>query len=69
MRVTICGNIGFHGQASSLKKELEKLGHEVKIWPSQVKDENGQLIPELSYKEEILGVNPTILNGDLTKIA
>ena len=25
-------------------------------------------IPELSYKEEILGVLPIILNGDLSKI-
>ncbi len=26
-------------------------------------------IPELSYKEEILGVRPVILNGDLSKIS
>ena len=26
-------------------------------------------IPELSYKEEILGVRPIILNGDLSKIS
>jgi len=147
MKITICGSIAFHDEVLSVKEKLEKLGHEVKMWPSEVKDEKGQLIsvqeyykirhaakkdekwiwdkkaetilrhfdkvtwsdailvanydknnikgyiggntlmemglafflkkkiyllneiPELSYKEEILGVKPIILNGDLNKIA
>lgn len=129
-----------------MKENLEKIGHEVKIWPLKVEDGKGQLIPvkeyyrirqtasndekwvwdrkaeaimehfnkiawsdailvanynknniksyiggntlmemglafflkkkiyllnqvpELSYKEEILGVKPIFLSGDLTKI-
>ena len=146
MKITICGSIAFHNEALSVKRELEELGHEVGIWPSEVKDENGKFIlvqeyckirqtadnnekwvwdrkaeavmehfdkvawsdvvliinyeknnvkgyvggntlmemglafylkkkiyllnevPELSYREEILGVKPIILDGDLGKI-
>jgi len=147
MKITICGSIAFQDEILSIKERLEKLGHEVKIWPLKVKGEKGQLIsvqeyykirraanndekwvwdrkaeavmehfnkiawsdailvvnydkndvkgyiggntlmemglafflkkkiyllnevPELPYKEEILGVKPIILNGDLTKIS
>lgn len=146
MKITICGSIAFQDRILSVKEKLEKLGHEVKIWPLKVKDGKGQLISvqeyyrirrtadndekwvwdrkaeavlehfdkvawsdailvanydknnikgyiggntlmemglafflkkkiyllneisELPYKEEILGVKPIILNGDLTKI-
>lgn len=146
MKITLCGSIAFQNEILSVKEKLENLRHEVKIWPSEVKDEKGRLIPvqeyykirraangdekwvwdrkaeavlehfekvawsdailvtnydkndvkgyiggntlmemglafflkkkiyllnevpELSYKEEILGVKPIILNGDLTKI-
>ena len=146
MKITICGSIAFQDEVLSVKEKLEKLGHEVKVWPLKLEDGKGQLIsakeyykirkiaaddekwvwdrkaeavlrhfnkvdwsdailvanydkndvkgyiggntlmeiglafflkkkiyllnqiPELSYKEEILGVKPIILNGDLTKI-
>lgn len=164
MKITICGSVAFQDKILPLKENLEKLGHEVKIWPSEIRDDKGRLIsvqeyykirqtanndekwvwdrkaeaimehfdkiawsdailvanydkvvealphlpphstsprsannvkghiggntlmeiglafflkkkiyllnevPELSYKEEILGVKPVILNGDLTKI-
>ena len=146
MKITICGSVAFQDEALSLKEKLEKLGHEVKLWPTELKNETGQLIcakeyykirknasenekwvwdrkaeavlehfekvawsdavlvinydkngikgyiggntlmeiglafflkkkiyllnkiPELSYKEEILGVKPIIISGDLTKI-
>lgn len=147
MKITICGSIAFQDEVLSIKEELEKLGHEVKIWPLKVKDEKGQPIsvksyykirkiaannekwvwdrkaeavlehfdkvarsdailvanydknnikgyiggntlmemglafflkkkiyllnqvPELSYKEEILGMKPTVINGNLSKIS
>ena len=147
MKITICGSIAFQDKVLSVKENLEKLGHEVEIWPLKLKDEKGQLIsakeyykirrianenekwvwdrktevilehfekvarsdailvanydkndvkgyiggntlmemglafflkkkiyllnqiPELSYKEEILGVRPIILKGDLSKIS
>ena len=146
MKITICGSIAFQDEVLSVKEQLEKLGHEVKLWPSRLKDENGKPIsvteyykirhsanndekwvwdrkaeavlehfekvawsdailvanydkkdvkgyiggntlmemglafflkkkiyllnqvPELPYKEEILGVKPIIINGDLSKI-
>ncbi len=146
MKITICGSVAFHNEALSIKKELEKSGHEVKLWPIHTKDSNGNPIsiqeyykirknsandeewvwnrkseavmehfnkvawsdvilvlnheknnvkgyiggntlmemglafylkkkiyllnevPELPYKEEILGVKPIILNNDLRKI-
>ena len=146
MKITICGSIVFQDKILSVKEKLEKLEHEIKMWPSEIKDEKGQLIsvqeyykirhvakenekwvwdrkaeailrhfdkvawsdailvanydknnikgyiggntlmemglalflkkkiyllnetPELPYKEEILGVKPIILNGNLNKI-
>ena len=146
MKITICGSIAFYDQMLIAKKQLEELGHEVKLPPTDVKDENGDPmsvadyyqkrktaansetwvwqrkkeaidshfdkiawsdsvlvlnydkkgvpgyvggntlmemgvafflkkpifflnpIPELSYKEEILGMWPIVLNGDLSKI-
>jgi nucleoside 2-deoxyribosyltransferase len=146
MKITICGSIAFFEQMLAVQKELEKNGHEVKLPPLKIKDENGNLIsvteyynlrkmetddqswiwqrkkeaikthfdkidwsdailvlnydkkgianyiggntlmemgvafylnkpiylyqplPEVSYKEEILGMFPIIINGDLTKI-
>ena len=146
MKITICGSIAFQNEINSAKEKLEKLGHEVKVWPLQVKDGDGRMIsvekyykirraaannekwvwdrkaeavmehfekvawsdailvtnydkkdvkgyiggntlmemglafflkkkiyllnevPELPYKEEILGVKPIILDGDLNKI-
>ncbi|OGZ23707.1 MAG: hypothetical protein A3A08_01225 [Candidatus Nealsonbacteria bacterium RIFCSPLOWO2_01_FULL_41_9] len=146
MKITICGSIVFSDEALSIKEKLEKSGHEVRIWPFELKNEDGQLIPvkefyqirriatedkkwvwdrkaeaitehfdkvvwsdailvtnydknnikgyiggntlmemglafflkkkifllnpipELSYKEEVLGVRPIIINGDLNKI-
>ena len=146
MKITICGSVASQDKILSLKGNLEKLGHEVKIWPLKVKNGEGQLIsveeyykirqtaandekwvwdrkaeaimkhfnkvarsdaifvanydkndikgyiggntlmeiglafflkkkiyllnqiPELPYKEEILGVKPIILYGDLSKI-
>ncbi len=147
MKITICGSVAFQDEVLSVKEKLEKLGHEVKIWPSKLKGEKGQPIsvtkyykirkiaaddekwvwdrkaeavlkhfdkiawsdailvanydkndvkgyiggntlmeigiafflkkkiyllneiPELSYKEEILGVRPIVLKGDLSKIS
>lgn len=146
MKITLCGSIAFQEEVLSIKEKLEKLGHEVKLWPTEIKNETGQLIcakeyykirriasenekwvwdrkaeavlehfdkvawsdailvanydknnvkgyiggntlmemglafflkkkiyllnqiPELSYKEEILGVKPILINGDLSKI-
>lgn len=146
MKITICGSCKFTDEALLIKVELEKFGHEVKIWPLDLIDGKGQSIsvsdyydirrnalvdekwvwdrkseamlehfdkvawsdailvvnydknnikgyiggnslmeiglalflrkkiyflneiPELPYKEELLGAKPVILNGNLSKI-
>lgn len=146
MKITLCGSIAFQDKIILLKENLEKMGHEIEIWPTKIKNGRGELIsveeyyrlrktapdneqwiwdkkadlitehfdkiswadtilvanydkhdikgyiggntlmemglafflkkkiyllnqvPELSYKEEILGLKPIIINGDLLKI-
>jgi len=146
MKITICGSMAFFEKMLSVKKELENKGYEVKMPPTEVKDENGNSIhikdyyqkrkqakeneqwiwdrkaeaimwhfdkidwgdavlilnydknnikgyiggntlmeigiafflkkkiyllnpiPDISYKEEILGTKPIVLNGELEKI-
>lgn len=146
MKITICGSIAFYEEMKKIKADLEKMGHEVDLPPSELKDNSGNNIsvqeyyklrrsetdneswiwrrkkeaiekhfdkiawgdcvlianyekngvkgyvgantliemglalyldkkifllnpiPEISYKEEILGLEPIVLNGDLNKI-
>ena len=146
MKITICGSIAFYDGMLSVKTALEGLGHEVKLPPHEIKDENGKMmgikdyyiqrkattddhswiwerkaqaitdhfvkeqwadvilvtnydknnipgyvggntlmemgvayflkkpiyllknIPEISYKEEIIGMRPIVINDDLGKI-
>ncbi|HUW72114.1 MAG TPA: hypothetical protein VMV66_02940 [Candidatus Humimicrobiaceae bacterium] len=49
MKITICGSVVFQEEAVSLKEKLEKIGHEIKIWPLKVENERGQLIPVKEY--------------------
>jgi hypothetical protein len=49
MKITLCGSIAFQNEILSLKEKLEKMGHKVEIWPSEVKDEKGRLIPVQEY--------------------
>ena len=49
MKITICGSIAFIDQMLATQKKLEELGHEVKIPPYQIMDDNGKLIPAKEY--------------------
>lgn len=49
MRLTICGSITFHDEMKQLQKELELLGHTVKIPRIQVPDKSGVLIPAKEF--------------------
>lgn len=49
MKITICGSIAFFEEMQETKKQLERLGYEVKLPPSEVVDENGQAIPAKEY--------------------
>lgn len=51
MKITLCGSIAFFDQMLAVKKQLEALGHEVKLPPTEVPDENGRMIPVAKYYE------------------
>jgi len=45
MKITICGSIAFIHEMLDVKKKLEDLGHQVKLPPTEVKDDNGNMMP------------------------
>ena len=49
MKITICGSIAFVNEMLSIKKQLEELGHKVKMPPVEVKDGDGNLISAIEY--------------------
>lgn len=49
MKITICGSIAFFHEMPVIKTKLEQLGHQVKLPPFEVKDENGVMIPVKEY--------------------
>ncbi len=49
MKITICGSIAFFDKMEEAKEQLEKLGHEVKIPPVGIRDENNNPIPIIEY--------------------
>lgn len=51
MKITICGSIAFFPEMLETKRKLEELGHEVKLPPTEIPDENGQMIPVAKYYE------------------
>lgn len=49
MNITICGSIAFYDGMLEVKKDLEQLGHQVKLPPFEIKDEEGNMIPIKEY--------------------
>jgi hypothetical protein len=49
MKITICGSIAFYEKMQEVKKELEKLGHEVDIPPCEIEDGEGKVISVQEY--------------------
>lgn len=49
MKICICGSIAFFDEMLKTKKELEIMGHEVDLPPSEVKDEKGKKISVKEY--------------------
>lgn len=52
MRITICGSIAFFDEMNTIKKQLESLGHEVKLPPYEIKDDTGKMIPVKEYYDK-----------------
>jgi len=59
MKITICGSIAFYDEMQKTKELLEQIGHQVKLPPAEVPDENGNLISVSEYykirKEQVHG--------------
>jgi hypothetical protein len=49
MKITICGSIAFYAEMQEMRQQLEFLGHEVKLPPVEVADEDGNMIPVGEY--------------------
>ena len=49
MKITICGSIAFYDEMLDTKGKLEQLGHQVKLPPFEVENENGKMIPVKEY--------------------
>jgi len=49
MKITLCGSIAFINEMDRLRVQLEGLGHEVKMPPTMVPGETGELIPAGDY--------------------
>ena len=49
MKITICASIAFIDEMSALKQQLEQMGHEVKMPPLTVPNEQGKEIPVKEY--------------------
>ncbi|MDD5750580.1 MAG: hypothetical protein PHU56_02945 [Candidatus Pacebacteria bacterium] len=49
MKITICGSIAFFDEMTGVKKDLELLGHEVKLPPVEIPNEQGEMISIKEY--------------------
>ncbi|MFZ5364828.1 MAG: hypothetical protein ACOZBH_01340 [Patescibacteria group bacterium] len=51
MKITICGSIAFFDEMQKIHDNLLQLGHEVKIPPTEIADNQGKLISVKRYYE------------------
>ncbi|MFA6099692.1 MAG: hypothetical protein WC750_02295 [Patescibacteria group bacterium] len=49
MKITICGSIAFFDEMQAVQKQLESMGHLVKLPPSEIINESGKPIPVKEY--------------------
>lgn len=49
MKICICGSIAFFDEMVDAKNKLEAMGHEVDLPPTEIKDENGDMITVTEY--------------------
>lgn len=60
MKITLCGSIAFLDEMQAVKEQLEKLGHEVKLPPSEGTNEKGEVISQ----KELYTIRRTAQAGD-----
>ena len=51
MKITLCGSIAFHEKMLEVQQQLEKLGHEVRLPPSEITGPDGQPMAVKDYYE------------------
>ncbi len=51
MKITLCGSISAYDEMLKIKMQLEKLGHEVKLPPSEITNGEGRAISVAQYYE------------------
>jgi len=49
MKICLCGSIAFFDDMLKVKKELEELGHEVKLPPAEIENEHGDMVDVKEY--------------------
>lgn len=49
MKITLCGSITFIDEMDMVRKELEMMGHEVKMPPLEILDNTGKMMPVKEY--------------------
>lgn len=49
MKITLCGSIAFIDEMDAVRKELEGMGHEVKMPPLEIVGEDGMMMPVKEY--------------------
>lgn len=49
MKITLCGSIAFYDEMVRVKKELEEIGHEVRLPPDKIEDSKGEFISVQDY--------------------
>jgi hypothetical protein len=57
MKITICGSIAAFDEMLATQKELEKMGHEVKLPPTEVIGPDGQMMSVVDYYEKRRAAN------------
>ncbi|MEI7891381.1 MAG: hypothetical protein WCI36_05450 [bacterium] len=69
MKITICGSIAFFDEMLKAKKELEDMGHEVDLPPTEIKNGEGKMIPVAEYYRIRKSENPDAWVWDAKKVA
>jgi len=49
MKITICGSIAFFDEMMAVKNDLQKMGHEVKLPPTEIPNEQGEMVSIKEY--------------------
>jgi len=49
MKITICGSIAFFREMLQIKNKLEKTSHQVKMPPTHIPDQDGNMISVEQY--------------------